>query len=227
MLKKLCIVIFSLYLTACQSLRPQHEYSVILKDKVIALGTIEQQRQQNIVFTGEHYHYIAQQGGDQILKIIQTIPPEKRTLVNTLPLEFELHTPNNFGGVLSIRYEVPIVNLDLATRQQLKQLGFTQQTTHCRSATIPIEQCEYPLAEIHFSGQIYQKSMDQTAPAYRLKTAYPMVLYQIKVQKKSKAKVAKDLASATLMAPLVVVGAIIYVPIVLISGTIAGNDGWH
>lgn len=230
MAQKIFMLVALTSLTACSTLPPQYTYHPVLQDKIIAIGKMTTPTQQQIVFAGERYTYIADQGGATVFNIIQHTRPEQRSLMNQLPIQFEMLSDTQFKSTLRLRYNQPIGLLPASEYQQLKALGFTQTTTHCTSALVPIENCEYPLASIDLSGQIYQQVANQQAIPYQLKQPYPISIVKKVEQHRqgSFKKKAKDVATGVAIVPLAIVGAVIYVPVVLGATLLSGGKlEWH
>ncbi|RPE47753.1 hypothetical protein EC846_0229 [Acinetobacter sp. BIGb0102] len=230
MAQKILTIMTLTSLTACSTIPPQYEYQPVVQDKIIAIGKMVTPTQQQIVFAGERYTYIADQGGATVFNIIQNTRPEQRFLMNQMPIQFEMVSDSQFKSTLRLRYNQPIGLLPTNEYQKLKSLGFTQTTTHCTSALIPIENCEYPVALVELSGRIYQQAANQQSIPYKLKQPYPISIVK-KVEHRRQGnfkKKAKDVATGVAIVPLAIVGVVIYVPIVLGATLLSGGKlNWH
>jgi len=230
MTQKIFTILTLTSLTACSTIPPKYDYHPVVQDKIIAIGKIDNKSEQNIVFAGEKYTYIADQGGATVFNIIQNTRPEQRSLINQMPIQFEMVSDTQFKSTLRLRYNQPIGLLPTNEYQKLKSLGFTQTTTHCTSAMIPIENCEYPLALVDLSGKIYQQAENQQSIPYQLKQPYPISIVK-KVEQHRQGnfkKNAKDVATGIAIVPLAIVGVVIYVPVILGVTLLSGGKlEWH
>ena len=227
MIKQVSLILCTLQLVACATTQPSYQTSSKIEDKIIAIGKISSNQQNKIVFTGEQYTYIADQGGDTVFKIVANTKPEHRSVVNRLPIEFKMVSKTDFITSLNIRYDIPISQLEPTIYENLKTLGFSSTSYHCKTQ-VQNDECKYPLASIQLRGKIYEK--DTNSIPFKLKQPYPIYITEKEsIDGKKASKKAGKVLKTIVIAPLAVAGAILYVPIVLTGAVLSiGNpDAWH
>ncbi|WP_436869510.1 hypothetical protein [Acinetobacter courvalinii] len=159
----------------------------LAKDQIIAIGqAVQNQQAQGIVFVGKDFSYLMTDGSAELSKLLHAIPAEQRSLTSPSPLVLTMDDPSHFQGVLQIRYNTRMVDLNDTQKDLLKSLGFRQNfNTIYNQQTAP-----YPYINILFKGQLYQ------APEARniqktLAQPYPIILQQEnKITKKHPVKKA-------------------------------------
>ncbi|EXB26835.1 hypothetical protein [Acinetobacter courvalinii] len=159
----------------------------LAKDQIIAIGqAVQNQQAQGIVFVGKDFSYLMTDGSAELSKLLHAIPAEQRSLTSPSPLVLTMDDPSHFQGVLQIRYNTRMVDLNDTQKDLLKSLGFRQNfNTIYNQQTAP-----YPYINIFFKGQLYQ------APEARkiqktLAQPYPIILQQEnKITKKHPVKKA-------------------------------------
>lgn len=163
------------------------ETVTLAKDQIIAIGqAVQNQQAQGIVFVGKDFSYLMTDGSAELSKLLHAIPAEQRSLTSPSPLVLTMDDPSHFQGVLRIRYNTRMVDLNDTQKDLLKSLGFRQNfNTIYNQQTAP-----YPYINIFFKGQLYQ------APEARkiqktLAQPYPIILQQEnKITKKHPVKKA-------------------------------------
>lgn len=159
----------------------------LAKDQIIAIGqAVQNQQAQGIVFVGKDFSYLMTDGSAELSKLLHAIPADQRSLTSPSPLVLTMDDPSHFQGVLQIRYNTRMVDLNDTQKDLLKSLGFRQNfNTIYNQQTAP-----YPYINIFFKGQLYQ------APEARkiqktLAQPYPIILQQEnKITKKHPVKKA-------------------------------------
>ncbi|ENW83615.1 hypothetical protein F909_00630 [Acinetobacter sp. ANC 3929] len=149
--------------------------SVTLKqDQIIALGqAIQNQTEQGLVFIGQDFNYLMTDGSAELLKLLNTIPTEQRTLTSPSPLVLTMEDPNHFRGVLQIRYNTRMVDLNQKQKVLLKSLGFRQNFDLIQNQ----QTAPYPYINVFFKGQLYQ-GLDHKKIQQKLPQPYPILLQQ-------------------------------------------------
>lgn len=163
------------------------ETVTLAKDQIIAIGqAVQNQQAQGIVFVGKDFSYLMTDGSAELSKLLHAIPANQRSLTSPSPLVLTMDDPSHFQGVLQIRYNTRMVDLNDTQKDLLKSLGFRQNfNTIYNQETAP-----YPYINIFFKGQLYQ------APEARkiqktLAQPYPIILQQEnKITKKHPVKKA-------------------------------------
>lgn len=163
------------------------ETVTLAKDQIIAIGqAVQNQQAQGIVFVGKDFSYLMTDGSAELSKLLHAIPTDQRSLTSPSPLVLTMDDPSHFQGVLQIRYNTRMVDLNDTQKDLLKSLGFRQNfNTIYNQQTAP-----YPYINIFFKGQLYQ------APEARkiqktLAQPYPIILQQEnKITKKHPVKKA-------------------------------------
>lgn len=163
------------------------ETVTLAKDQIIAIGqAVQNQQAQGIVFVGKDFSYLMTDGSAELSKLLHAIPADQRSLTSPSPLVLTMDDPSHFQGVLQIRYNTRMVDLNDTQKDLLKSLGFRQNfNTIYNQQTAP-----YPYINILFKGQLYQ------APEARniqktLAQPYPIILQQEnKITKKHPVKKA-------------------------------------
>lgn len=227
MIKQISIGLCVIQLAACATTQPSYSTSVSIQDKIIAIGKIADKKQDKIVFTGEEYSYVAEQGGETVFKIIEKTEADKRSVINRLPIEFKMVSKTEFTTSLSIRYEVPIAQLKPDVYADLKAIGFNGTSYNCRTQ-VQNDDCKYPLALINLKGKVYQK--DPNAIPFKLKQPYPIYITQRdSIDTKKVGKKAGNVLKTIAVAPLVAAGVVLYIPVVLAGAllSIGDPDAWH
>ena len=227
MIKHISIALCILQVAACASTQPNYSKTKSIEDKIIAIGKISDSKQNKIVFTGEEYSYVAEQGGDTVFKIIEKTEANKRSLINRLPIEFNMVSKTEFTTSLAIRYEVPIGQLEPELYANLQALGFNRTAYNCRTQ-VRNDDCNYPLASINLRGKVYQK--DPNTIPFKLKQPYPIYISEkYSNDKKQFGKKAGNALKTIAVAPLVAAGIVLYTPVVLTIGlfSIGDPDVWH
>lgn len=167
------------------------EEIILAKDQIIALGqAVQNQQEQGIIFVGKDYSYLMTEGSAELSKLLHAIPADQRSLTNPSPLVLTMDDPNHFHGVLQIRYNTRMVDLNDSQKDLLKSLGFRQNfnTIH-NQQTAP-----YPYINIFFKGQLYQ-SQEAKKVQKTLAQPYPIILQQEnKITKKHPLKKATRMA---------------------------------
>lgn len=132
--------------------------SITLKqDQIIALGqAVQNQTEQGLIFIGKDFNYLMTDGSTQLLTLLNAIPAEQRSLTSPSPLVLTMEDPNHFSGVLQIRYNTRMVDLDQKQKVLLKSLGFRQNFDLIQNQ----ESAPYPYINVFFKGQLYQ-ALDQ------------------------------------------------------------------
>lgn len=226
-IKPVSIILCALQLLACSTIQPSHKISSKLEDQIIAIGKITNNQRNRIVFSGEKYTYVAEQGGDVVFKIIENTQPEQRTVINRLPIEFHMISKTEFTTSLAIRYEVPIAQLKPEKYDHLKELGFNRTSYNCRTQ-IQNDECKYPLASIQLKGKVHEK--DPNTIPFKLKQPYPIyITVNESTSSKDIGKQAGTVLKTIIIAPLAVVGAVLYLPVILGAAilTRGDSDAWH
>lgn len=231
MIKKCICILLSIQMTACATSKYIDNRQTVVNDKIIAIGKIGDSEQLKIVFSGEQYTYIADQGGEQFINMLSHTQAEQRIVQNQMPIQFLMQDDSHFSGSISIRFNQPIYQIDPIEYQKLKQLGFTEKTTFCKTAMQSEAQCEHPYGTFKLSGRIYEPIENTEAIQFKLKQPYPMSVFKIvEVEKKKKsiAEKASNAAIAVVAAPIAVAGAIIFVPFILGAVILNANnpDAW-
>lgn len=150
------------------------EKIILAKDQIIALGqAVQNQQEQGIIFVGKDYNYLMTEGSVELSKLLYAIPADQRSLTNPSPLILTMDDPSHFHGVLQIRYNTRMVDLNDSQKDLLKSLGFRQNfnTIH-NQQTAP-----YPYINIFFKGQLYQ-SQEAKKVQKTLAQPYPIILQQ-------------------------------------------------
>lgn len=173
------IVIVCLNLSACATTllsealpneTTRIEKIILAKDQIIALGqAVQNQQEQGIVFVGQDFSYLMTEGSAELSKLLHAIPADQRSLTSPSPLVLTMDDPNHFHGVLQIRYNTRMVDLNDSQKNLLKSLDFNiiqnQQTA------------PYPYINIFFKGQLYQ-SQEAKKVQKTLAQPYPIILQQ-------------------------------------------------
>ncbi|MDU5771550.1 hypothetical protein, partial [Acinetobacter sp.] len=101
--------------------------NILKTDQIIALGqAVKDDQKQGIVFVGQDYNYLMTDGSSEFLKIIKTIPANDRTLNIPSPLILTMEDANHFNGVIQVRYNTQLGNLNEKQKDMLKKLGFRE-----------------------------------------------------------------------------------------------------
>lgn len=228
LIKPVSLILCALQLFACSTIQPSHKLSSKLEDQIIAIGKITHNQSNKIVFSGEKYTYVAEQGGEAVFKIIENTQAEQRSVINRLPIEFNMITKTDFTTSLAIRYEVPISQLKPAEYENLKALGFNRTTYTC-SNQIQNDTCKYPLASIQLRGKVHEK--DPNTIPVKLKQPYPIYITanESPTNNKDLGKQAGNVVKTIVIVPLAVVGAVLYLPVILGAAilTRGDSDAWH
>ncbi len=131
----------------------QVQTNTLKTDQIIALGqAIKNQQEQGLVFIGQDYNYLMTDGSAEFLKIIKTIPATERTLNIPSPLVLTMDDPNHFHGVIQVRYNTRMGNLNEKQKDMLRDLGFKQNFAMLQAQ----ENTPYPYINIFFKGQLYE-----------------------------------------------------------------------
>ncbi|SEO57597.1 hypothetical protein [Acinetobacter sp. yr461] len=131
----------------------QVQTNTLKTDQIIALGqAVKNQQEQGLVFIGQDYNYLMTDGSAELLKIIKTIPATERTLNIPSPLVLTMDDPNHFHGVIQVRYNTRMGNLNEKQKDMLKDLGFKQNFAMLQAQ----ENTPYPYINIFFKGQLYE-----------------------------------------------------------------------
>lgn len=227
MIKEISITLCILQLSACTSIQSSHLTSPQTQDSIIAIGTIANNQQNKIVFSGNKYTYVADQGGEIVFKIIEKTEADKRSVINRLPIEFKMVSKTDFITTLNIRYDIPITQLNSDEFVNLKKLGFNKSSYNCKTSE-KADNCKYPLAEINLRGRIYEK--DPNEIPYKLKQPYPIYITEKdSINTKKVGNKTGNVLKTIAIAPLAAVGVILYIPVVLTFGlfSIGNPDAWH
>ncbi|MNH73665.1 hypothetical protein D3C81_441140 [compost metagenome] len=112
-------------------------------------------------------------GSAEFLKIIKTIPATERTLNIPSPLVLTMDDPNHFHGVIQVRYNTRMGNLNEKQKDMLKGLGFKQNFAMLQAQ----ENTPYPYINILFKGQLYE-SKDLKDIQQKLATPYVVELQE-------------------------------------------------
>lgn len=149
--------------------------SITLKqDQIIALGqAVQNQTEQGLVFIGKDFNYLMTDGSAQLLTLLNAIPAEQRSLTSPSPLVLTMEDPNHFNGVLQIRYNTRMVDLDQKQKVLLKSLGFRQNFDLIQNQ----QTAPYPYINVFFKGQLYQ-GLDHKKIQQKLAQPYPILLQQ-------------------------------------------------
>ena len=149
--------------------------TTILKiDQIIALGqAVKNQQEQGLVFIGQDYNYLMTDGSAEFLKIIKTIPATERTLNIPSPLLLTMDDPNHFHGVIQVRYNTRMGNLNEKQKDILKDLGFKQNFAMLQTQ----QNTPYPYINIFFKGQLYE-AKDLKDIQQKLATPYVVELQE-------------------------------------------------
>jgi hypothetical protein len=143
-------------------------------DQIIALGqAVKNEQEQGLVFIGQDYNYLMTDGSSNLLNIIKSIPAEQRTIKTPSPLVLEMDDSTHFHGEITIRYNIPISQMDEKQKELLKTLGFKNQFMAIENQ----QQVFYPFTIIRFKGKIYQKAENQKIQQ-QLSVPYPVALQQ-------------------------------------------------
>lgn len=127
-------------------------------DQIIALGqAVKNEQEQGLVFIGQDYNYLMNDGSSNLLNIIKSIPAEQRTIKTPSPLVLEMDDSTHFHGEITIRYNIPTSQMDEKQKELLKTLGFKNQFMAIENQ----QQVFYPFTIIRFKGKIYQKAENQ------------------------------------------------------------------
>lgn len=163
------------------------ETITLAKDQILALGqAVQNQQEQGIVFIGQDFNYLMTDGSAELSKLLHAIPADQRSLTSPSPLVLTMDDPSHFHGVLQIRYNTRMVDLNDAQKDLLKSLGFRQNFNIIHNQ----QTAPYPYINIFFKGQLYQtqeaKKVEKT-----LAQPYPIILQQEnKITKKHPVKKA-------------------------------------
>ncbi|ADI89174.1 putative signal peptide-containing protein [Acinetobacter oleivorans DR1] len=143
-------------------------------DQIIALGqAVKNEQEQGLVFIGQDYNYLMNDGSSNLLNIIKSIPAEQRTIKTPSPLVLEMDDSTHFHGEITIRYNIPTSQMDEKQKELLKTLGFKNQFMAIENQ----QQVFYPFTIIRFKGKIYQKAENQKIQQ-QLSVPYPVALQQ-------------------------------------------------
>lgn len=127
--------------------------NILKTDQIIALGqAVKDDQKQGIVFVGQDYNYLMTDGSSEFLKIIKTIPTNDRTLNIPSPLILTMEDANHFNGVIQVRYNTQLGNLNEKQKDMLKKLGFRENF----NAVLEQQKNQYPYINIFFKGQLYE-----------------------------------------------------------------------
>jgi len=150
------------------------QINTLKTDQIIALGqAVKNQQEQGLVFIGQDYNYLMTNGSSEFLKIINTIPATQRTLNIPSPLILTMEDANHFQGVIQVRYNTRMGDLNDKQKEMLKSLGFRQNFS-----MIPDRQItQYPFISIFFKGQLYE-AQDQKTIQQKLATPYQVELQE-------------------------------------------------
>lgn len=143
----------SMLSTALPNETTKVQTTILKTDQIIALGqAVKNQQEQGLVFIGQDYNYLMTDGSAEFLKIIKTIPATERTLNIPSPLLLTMDDPNHFHGVIQVRYNTRMGNLNEKQKDMLKDLGFKQNFAMLQAQ----ENTPYPYINILFKGQLYE-----------------------------------------------------------------------
>ncbi|UGQ30150.1 hypothetical protein [Acinetobacter calcoaceticus] len=143
----------SMLSTALPNETTKVQTTILKTDQIIALGQAAKNQQgQGLVFIGQDYNYLMTDGSAEFLKIIKTIPTTERTLNIPSPLVLTMDDPNHFHGVIQVRYNTRMGNLNEKQKDMLKDLGFKQNFAMLQAQ----ENTPYPYINILFKGQLYE-----------------------------------------------------------------------
>lgn len=143
----------SMLSTALPNETTKVQTTILKTDQIIALGqAVKNQQGQGLVFIGQDYNYLMTDGSAEFLKIIKTIPTTERTLNIPSPLVLTMDDPNHFHGVIQVRYNTRMGNLNEKQKDMLKDLGFKQNFAMLQAQ----ENTPYPYINILFKGQLYE-----------------------------------------------------------------------
>lgn len=166
------------------------EKIILAKDQIIALGqAVQNQQEQGIIFVGKDYNYLMTEGSVELSKLLHAIPADQRSLTSPSPLVLTMDDPNHFHGVLQIRYNTRMVDLNDSQKKLLKPLGFRQNFDIIQNQ----QTAPYPYINIFFKGQLYQS---QGAKKVKKTLAQP---YQIIMQQENKITKKHPLKKTTRM----------------------------
>lgn len=150
------------------------ETITLAKDQILALGqAVQNQQEQGIVFIGQDFNYLMTDGSAELSKLLHAIPADQRSLTSPSPLVLTMDDPNHFHGVLQIRYNTRMVDLNDAQKDLLKSLGFRQNFNIIHNQ----QTAPYPYINIFFKGQLYQ-TQDAKKVEKTLAQPYPIILQQ-------------------------------------------------
>ena len=150
------------------------EKIILAKDQIIALGqAVQNQQEQGIVFVGQDFSYLMTEGSAELSKLLHAIPADQRSLTSPSPLVLTMDDPNHFHGVLQIRYNTRMVDLNDSQKNLLKSLGFRQNFNIIQNQ----QTAPYPYINIFFKGQLYQ-SQEAKKIQKTLVQPYPIILQQ-------------------------------------------------
>lgn len=221
MIKPFVTMLCVLQIAGCATTQYDYKKKTSLEDKIIAIGKLENDKN-NIVFTGEKYTYIAEVGGEQVFDIIQNTKVEHRSLETDLPIEFEMINETDFNTRLKIRYDVPSSKIDQNTLKKLEDIGFTSTSPKCKTENA-VKYCNYPLAVISLKGKVYTK--DTSSIPHLLKEPYPIIITQrIYKDESTFAYKAGSTLKNIAIAPLVVVGVVLYIPVIITAAVLSAGD---
>ncbi|WP_459660774.1 hypothetical protein ACL9Z5_000270 [Acinetobacter calcoaceticus] len=152
----------------------QVQTNTLKTDQIIALGqAVKNQQEQGLVFIGQDYNYLMTDGSTEFLKIIKTIPATERTLNIPSPLVLTMDDPNHFHGVIQVRYNTRMGNLNEKQKDILKDLGFKQNFAMLQTQ----QNTPYPYINIFFKGQLYE-AKDLKDIQQKLATPYVVELQE-------------------------------------------------
>ncbi|WP_457970046.1 hypothetical protein [Acinetobacter calcoaceticus] len=164
----------SMLSTALPNETTKVQTTILKTDQIIALGqAVKNQQGQGLVFIGQDYNYLMTDGSAEFLKIIKTIPTTERTLNIPSPLVLTMDDPNHFHGVIQVRYNTRMGNLNEKQKDILKDLGFKQNFAMLQAQ----ENTPYPYINILFKGQLYE-SKDLKDIQQKLVTPYVVELQE-------------------------------------------------
>ncbi|WP_147395674.1 YidX family protein [Acinetobacter cumulans] len=197
--------------------RPAKITTLKQPDKMLAIGQVQGSgNEQGMLFLGENYSYLITQGGEQLLKLIQQVPPEQRILHNQLPIIFHVNQKDNtFEGELQFRYPTPSYLIEYEQLKKIEALGFNDLLVAKIGKT---KRAAYQVAKIKFKGKIYQ-SVKPNQIQYQLSQAYPISLQrsQIKQRKES----GLHTLTGLILTPLAITFDIVTFPIIIVAAPIA------
>jgi hypothetical protein len=212
---KIVFLLTSILLTSCASLTleskyPTYEhktdYKLLQKDNIIGLGETKSKADQSshVLLIGEQFNYLLNQGGNDLLNIMQKLPEQERVILNKLPLQLDVYNDNVFYGQLQFYQPVPVSQLSSEKKQELVALGFTEETLSPDNKNKEL----FLTKKIYIKGTVYEGNTQ--ANQLRLKGSIPIILREQNLTtQKNKSNVLKK----TLLSPLALAFDIVTLPI--------------